>query len=112
MKKISQKIKGFFEKRNLGYKAKAVGLNLAFMLLFSFGAFAQGNVGGSIQQLFKDQIKPVLDAVLIIGVAVATLYCGFMFFQGKREAFKQLAFIMGGALVIKFLSVIVEGIMK
>lgn len=111
MKKIAQKIRCFSDKNNLGYKAKAVGLNFAFIFLFSYGSYAQ-NVGSSIQQLFKDQIKPVLDAVLIIGVAVATLYCGFMFFQGKREAFKQLAFIVGGALVIKFLSVIVEGIMK
>ncbi len=94
----------------VGYMAKAFGLNAIFLLLFCFSASAQGSIDGSMKTLYQSQIKPVLNFIVVVAVAIAAVYCGVMFFQGKREALKQLGMVVAGALVIKFLEALVVNI--
>lgn len=93
---------------------KAVGLNVAFMLFYSFGAFAQAgsNTSSEIQALFNEEIKPILNVVLGIAVLIAAVVTAFQFFNGKKEAFKSLAYIVVGALVVRFLPDIVISIIE
>jgi hypothetical protein len=63
-----------------------------------------------IKTLWEDQIQPIVDVVLMIAVGIAGLWLLIQFFQGKKEALKQLGYVVGGAVVFRVLSGIVGGI--
>lgn len=73
--------------------------------------FAADDVANDIQELYKDVIEPVINVVVVIGITVSAVYGGFLFFQGKRESYKHLIYIIVGVLVIKFAGVIAESIL-
>jgi len=98
-----KQVQSFFNSKNL----KAI-LLLSFMLLPNF-IFA--DVGDDLQQLYDQEIKPILNVVVSVVVAVAAVWAGIQFFMGKREALKTFGYILLGALVIRFLPEIVLAFM-
>ena len=72
----------------------------------------QGQVSSSIADLYNNEIAPIINVVVLIGIAIAAVYAGFMFFQGKREGYKTVIYIIVGALLIKFLPELLMGILS
>jgi hypothetical protein len=87
------------------------------MLMFFVFAFmgigtvyGQSDAANEIKTLWTDQIQPIIDVVLMIAVGIAALWLLIQFFTGKKEALKQLGYVIGGAVVFRVLSGIVGGI--
>jgi hypothetical protein len=84
------------------------------MWLFITAAFSQTtkaqDAAEEINELWEEQINPILNAVLGIAVGIAAVWCGIQFFQGKKEALKTLGYIIPGAVVIKVLATLVKSI--
>jgi len=70
-----------------------------FMPQFSFGS----DIAGELQTLWDDNLKPILNVVVGIAVAIAAVWAAIQFFMGKREALKTFGYVLLGALVIRFL---------
>ncbi len=68
------------------------------------------DVAGDINELFEDQIKPILRVLVAIGAVIASAVVGFQFFQGKQEALKKLVYVLAGAVVIASLQELVFAI--
>jgi len=84
----------------------------AFMVVvFMFSSAYAQDVASDIEELFEDQIKPIANVIVGIGIFIAAIYAGILFFQGKKEGMKNVGFILAGALVIKFVAVIAESIL-
>jgi len=69
------------------------------------------DVGDDLQQLFDQEIKPILNVSLGIAVGLAAVWAGIQFFMGKREALKTFGYVLLGALVVRFLPQIVLAFM-
>jgi hypothetical protein len=80
------------------------------MLLITTSILAQSDAANEIKSLWTDQIQPIVDVVLMIAVGIAGLWLLIQFFTGKKEALKQLGYVIGGAIVFRVLSGIVGGI--
>ncbi|MDR0572361.1 MAG: hypothetical protein LBG48_05930 [Rickettsiales bacterium] len=78
----------------------------AFMSITAYGQDA----ANEIKSLWNDQIQPIINVLLMIAVGIAALWLLFQFFSGKKEALKQLGYVIGGAVVFRVLSGIVGGI--
>ncbi len=92
-------------------KKKAIML-FTLGTFFAQGMFAQSDAADEIKDLWDDQINPILNAVLGIAVGIAAIVVGIQFFQGKKEALKQLGHVIAGAVVVKVLSNIIAGILS
>lgn len=99
---LSANVKSALTGERMAFWSKAVLLNALFLVL-SLGAHAAGDVGQEIQDLFDNQIKPIIKVVTTIAIIVVAVYAGFQFWQGKREGYKTLIMIIVGALIIRFL---------
>lgn len=97
--------------KTLSVRQKAVML-MTFATLFHQSMYAQSDAASEINDLWKDQINPILNAVLGIAVAIAAVVVGIQFFQGKKEALKQLGYVIAGAVVVKVLTNIIAGILS
>jgi hypothetical protein len=91
--------------------AKQVIAVLILMVINPSMMFAQ-DVANDIQELFDDQINPILNTVVIIGLAISAVWIGISFFQGKKESMQKLAWVFGGLIVIKFLVKIGEAMLS
>jgi hypothetical protein len=69
-------------------------------------------VGTEIANLYNQEIAPIINVVVAIAIIIAAVYAAFMFFQGKREGYKTIIYIVVGALLIKFLPELLIGIIK
>ncbi len=69
------------------------------------------DVATSIQSMYDTQIKPIINVVVLIAISISAVYAAFQFFQGKREGYKTIIYIIVGALIIKFLPELLFGIL-
>ncbi|MDR0619835.1 MAG: hypothetical protein LBG17_08065 [Bacteroidales bacterium] len=83
---------------------------VSMLLITTSVLIAQGAAADEIRSLWDDQIEPIINVVLMIAVGVAGLWLLIQFFQGKKEALKQLGYVIGGAVVFRVLAGIVGGI--
>lgn len=96
---------------NATFKQKVMLLIGFVFFMSSQSMSAQSDAADEIQTLWEDQINPILNAVLGIAVGIAAVVVGIQFFQGKKEALKQLGYVIAGAVVIKVLSSIIKNIL-
>jgi hypothetical protein len=90
-------------------KMRKIFILVSLLLITTTMLIAQ-DAAGEIKSLWEDQIQPILDVVLMIAVGIAGVWLLVLFFQGKKEALKQLGYVVGGAIVFRVLAGIVGGI--
>ncbi|MDR1628467.1 MAG: hypothetical protein LBR79_06840 [Oscillospiraceae bacterium] len=86
-------------------------LFISMLLTITTAVMAQ-DASEEIKSLWTGQIQPIIDVVLMVAVGIAGLWLLIQFFQGKKEALKQLGYVIGGAVVFRVISGIVGGIVN
>jgi len=106
--KANQKVTSLNPARNLKASFKK-GLTL-FAGFFLFQLSHAQDVAQEIQDLMDQQIMPIINVIVAAALIFSAVYAGILFFQGKKEGLKIVGYIVAGALVIKFMAEIAQGI--
>lgn len=109
--KIGSSLKGIFEKVTVTLFMMTFGM-LTKVVAQTGQVQGQGQVSNSIADLYNNEIAPIINVVVLIAISISAVYAAFQFFQGKREGYKTVIYIIVGALLIKFLPELLMGILN
>lgn len=81
----------------------------ALCMLVVAGARAAGTAD-EVDDLWEEEIFPLVKTVLNIAIVIATLWCAITFFTGKKTAFNIGGFILLGAVLFRLFPKILESL--
>jgi len=96
----------------IGHSAVALGKKYAptvLLMLLVFTARA-ADAADEIGNVWKDEIQPILNIVTGVAAFAATIWCGIMFFTGKKTALTIGGYVLLGAVVIRVLPRIISAV--
>jgi hypothetical protein len=86
----------------------------AILMLLMFVAITTTMYGqeaaNEIKSLWSDQIQPVIDVVLMIGVTIIAIWLFFQSATSKKDFLKNVGYVLGGAVILRVLTSVIGGI--
>jgi Zn-dependent membrane protease YugP len=83
----------------------------ALLMLAAVGARAAGDASGEVEDMWTQEIKPLVSKILNVAIGISVAWVAIMFFMGKKTALTIGGFVLLGAVIFRLFPQILGALM-